>query len=130
MRSPSDHEPGYSASNKLLEARLTEREQYSPQGIVKTPTPLSVNTSRYSDSAPHANQQQSSEVGEGEDDPKVQLQELIRERDSLKMNLERVNAHWQSQVKRLEQQLANLSGESEVSVQTIVSTLHCLTAIN
>ena len=36
---------------------------------------------------------------------KEQLQAVTSERDELKQNQERLNAHWESQVRRLEQQL-------------------------
>ena len=36
---------------------------------------------------------------------KEQLQAMTSERDELKQNQERVNAHWESQVRRLEQQV-------------------------
>lgn len=38
---------------------------------------------------------------------KEQLQTVTSERDELKQNQERLNAHWESQVRRLEQQLQN-----------------------
>ena len=36
---------------------------------------------------------------------KEQLQAVTSERDELKQNQERLNAHWESQVRRMEQQL-------------------------
>ena len=36
---------------------------------------------------------------------KEQLQAVTSERDELKQNQERLNAHWESQVRRLEQQV-------------------------
>ena len=36
---------------------------------------------------------------------KEQLQAMSSERDELKQNQERVNAHWESQVRRLKQQV-------------------------
>ena len=43
---------------------------------------------------------------------KEQLQAVTSERDELKQNQERLNAHWESQVRRLEQQLQK-SGAAE-----------------
>ncbi len=75
--------------------------------------------SLYPESGSRRDQEQGNEDGAETRALKVQLEEMTRERDTMRSNQERVNATWESKVKRLEAQLQNsdsVSRSPEVGV--------------